>query len=498
MEENRFRSCWQTESPPEFPMLDGDLNAEAVVVGGGLCGLLCAYELERRGLRDIVLLEAGRLLNGTTARTTGKVTSQHGLIYRALEQGWSTGAARRYAQANEEAIRRMAEIARTENIACDWIPCDAYVYALTPEGGEQARREAETASRLSIDASFVTECELPFPVEGAVRFGGQARFHPMKFACGLAAVLRKRGVKIFEHTPASALDDNVVLTGKGKVYGKNILICSHYPFTNLRGLYFARIVQSRSYAVALRGAPPLQGMYVDCEDKGLSFRSAEIKGESLLLLGGDSHKTGHETEEKHYEKLEQQAQKLFPGSSVAYRWSAQDCVTTDRLPFVGRYSQFGRSVFLATGFNKWGMTGSMAAAAVLADLITQGKSSYEDIFSPGRPTVSLQSGSFVQEAADTAANFCMGYAEVPRGGVAELKNGEGGIVEFNGAKIGAYRDEEGTLHCIRPVCAHLRCPLRWNPEEKTWDCPCHGSRFDPDGNVLENPAFLPLEQRGPD
>lgn len=498
MDENHFLSCWQTETPPEFGKLQGDCNADAVVVGGGLCGLLCAYELQRRGIGSIVLLEADRILGGTTARTTAKITSQHGLIYASLEKGMGTEAAWQYAKANEEAVSRFAQIVRAEGIDCDFTPCDAYVYSLTEEGAARAEEEATTARRLSIDASFVTECPLPFPVKGAVRFGGQAKFHPMKFACRIAQLLKERGVKIYEHTPAVALDDNVILTGSGRVYGKNVLICTHYPFTNLRGFYFARIVQNRSYAAALRGAPELPGLYVDCEDAGLSFRSAAIGGENLLILGWGAHKTGHEMRVSHYGKLEREAQRLYPGSTVAYRWSAQDCETNDRIPFIGRYRQFGGRVFLATGFNKWGMTGSMAAAGILADLITDGKSPVADVFAPGRSNPGMQAGGFFREAADTAANFFRGYTEVPHGGVAELPNGEGGIVEFGGAKIGAYRDEDGSLHGVRPVCTHMRCPLRWNPEERTWDCPCHGSRFDPDGNVLGGPAFLPLEKRGPD
>lgn len=498
VEEKRFRSCWQTETPPAFGKLDGDCSADAVIVGGGICGLLCAYELLGRGLGNIVLLEAGRILSGTTAYTTGKITSQHGLIYAAMEKNLGLRAARQYAKTNEEAVSRFGEIVRAEGIDCDYVPCDAYVYALTRQGAARVREEAEAAGRLSIDASFVTQCELPFPVEGAVRFGGQARFHPMKFACRLAALLAERGVKIYENTPAVALSDNVVLTGAGRVYGKNVLICTRYPFTNLRGFYFARIVQNRSYAVALRGAAALSGMYADAEDRGLSLRGARAGGEDLLILAHGAHKTGHETGESHYEALLDWARRLFPGASEVCRWSAQDCVTNDRIPFVGRYSQFGGRVFLATGFNKWGMTGSMAAARILADLIVDGKSRTADVFSPGRPDLGMQAGGFFREAADTAANFLRGYLEAPRRGVAELKNGEGGLAEFRGAKIGAFRDGDGGLHGVRPVCTHMRCPLRWNPEENTWDCPCHGSRFDPDGNAVGGPAFLPLEKRGPD
>jgi glycine/D-amino acid oxidase-like deaminating enzyme/nitrite reductase/ring-hydroxylating ferredoxin subunit len=499
MEENRFQSCWQGVKPPEFPKLSGDCNADAVIVGGGMCGLLCAYELLRKGIQNIVILEAGRILNGTTARTTAKITSQHGLIYTALQKGMGTKAAWQYAKANEEAISRFQQIVQSEHIDCDFSACDAYVYSRTQEGAQRVRKEAQTARRLSINASFEEICpELPVSVCGAVRFAGQAKFHPLKFASRLTEILRDRGVQIFEHTPAVALDDNIILTPAGNVYGKNILICSHYPFTNLRGFYFARLVQNCSYIAALKGVKKISGIYVDCDDAGLSFRSARVGKENLLLLGWGAHKTGHETDVHHYQALKEKATSLYPSASVVFQWSAQDCMTNDRIPLIGRYKQFGAHVYLAAGFNKWGMTSSMAAADILSDLIATGHSEVADVFSPSRANFGMRAEKFFQETADTAANFLRGYVEVPKGGVDRLKNGEGGIVEFEGEKIGAFRGKDGSLHGVKPVCTHMRCPLRWNPEENTWDCPCHGSRFDADGNVLENPAFLPLKKRGPD
>ena len=499
MDKKSFQSCWQTIQPPRFPKLSESMHADAVIVGGGICGLLCAYELWKKGIHKIVLLEAGRILNGTTARTTAKITSQHGLIYTALEKGMGTKAAWQYAKANEEAISRFAQIIRNEQIDCDFVPCDAYVYSCTSEGAVCVQKEAETARQLSIDASFTQTCdELPFPVQGAVRFRGQAKFHPMKFACRLAEILRDKGVKIFEETPAVALDDNIIFTGAGRVYGKNILICSHYPFTNLRGFYFARIVQNRSYIAALRGVSEISNLYVDCEESGLSFRSARVGGENLLLLGWGAHKTGHETDVPHYEKLMQEVKRLYPSASIAFQWAAQDCMTNDRIPLIGRYKQFGEHVYLAAGFNKWGMTSSMVAADILSDLVVSGQSEGADVFSPDRSNFGMSAKNFFQGAADTAVNFLHGYVGIPKGTVADLKNGEGAIVDFHGEKIGAFRGKDGSLHGVKPVCTHMRCPLQWNPDENTWDCPCHGSRFDADGRVVENPTFLPLKKRGPD
>ena len=488
---------WQEVERPAFAKLTGDENAEAVIVGGGLCGLLCAYELLEKGIRNIVLLEAGPICGGTTGRTTGKITSQHDLIYNTLISAAGEEFARGYAQANERAIGRYREIVEKEKIPCDFTSCSAYLYGVREESVQKLEDEAVAAQMLSIDAEFTKDCELPFPVAGAVRFGGQARFHPLKFAYTLAKLLVERGVKLFESTAALELEDNTVYTKKGRVYGKYVFLCTRYPFMNLRGFYFARIVQSRSYLLALEGAPKMEGMYLGCDEKSLSFRWQEDPCGGVLLLGGGTHKTGHEGNQLHYAPLEQSAADYYPNAAVRCRWSAEDCETSDSIPFIGRYTQLGRRVFLATGFRKWGMTGSMVAAELLSNLAVSGKSEYETVFSPGRRTVHMQAKKLLAETGDTVVNFVHGYAAGPDKSLPDLKNGEAGYAEYHGEKIGAYRDGEGGLHGVKPYCRHMHCPLSWNAEEKTWDCPCHGSRYDPDGRVLEGPAMRSLGKRGP-
>lgn len=254
MEREQFLSCWQEEPKPDFAPLDGDENADAVIVGGGICGLLCAYALLERGVGRIIVLEARKICGGATARTTGKITAQHGLIYQKLISGAGIKSAKEYYEANRRALERYREIIATEKIDCGLTECDAYLYAADEKDVPAIEDEAVAAQMLSADAECVKTCgELPFPVRAAVRFSGQAGFHPLKFACALARILRDRGVQIYEGTTAFSLEDNVVLTGKGRVYGKNVLICSHYPFENLRGFYFAKIVQNRTYLLGLRG-----------------------------------------------------------------------------------------------------------------------------------------------------------------------------------------------------------------------------------------------------
>lgn len=491
-------SCWQTENPPIFEGMKDSFHTDALIVGGGLCGLLCAYKLLEKGVPKIAILEADRICSGATSHTTGKITSQHRLIYRTLIRGLGPDYARQYAKAQEQAIMDYKKIIRKESISCDFVECDSYVYTQQEKNIKKIRDEAESAKSLSIDAEFTDRCEeLPFQVAGAVRFGGQARFHPLKFAYALANLLRNRGVQIYEQTTAAALEDNTVYTRRGEAFGKNVILCSHYPFVNFRGLYFSKITQSRSYVLALEGIDLPQNLYLGYDEGGLSFRRTD--GEAgFLLLGGMGHKTGHECNVLHSEKLERKAEALYPGCNARFRWAAQDCMTNDSIPYIGHYRQLGRHVYLATGFNKWGMTNSMAAAEIISNLIVNGTSETGAVFSPGRPSFSLQAPAFFREATDTAANYIKGYTAVPRGGTMDLKNGQGGLVDYKGEKIGAYRDEAGILHGVRPLCPHMKCPLQFNREEHTWDCPCHGSRFDADGHVIDNPACRPLKRKGPD
>lgn len=496
--EDAFLSCWQTETPPEFETLPGDTRAGTVIVGGGLCGLLCAYRLRERGAENVVILEADRVGSGTTGRSTGKITAQHGLIYRRLLAGLGEELAQQYAAANREAAAEFRAVAEREKIDCGMRGCDAYVYSRDADARYRMEAEAEAARKLHFAADVTERCALPFTIASAVRFGGQACFHPLRFVYRLAEILRERGVRIYEHTPAEAVEGTAVLTRRGRVTGENVVLCTRYPLENLRGLYFARLVQNRSCFVALRGAACLKDLYFCCDGDGCSFRGAEAGGESLLLFGDTARKTGHELGADHYAELEREARRLYPGSSAAFRWSAQDCVTNDGIPLAGRYTQMGKHVFVASGFCKWGMTGSMAAARVISDLIVDGRSDYEEVFSPDRKNYGMRAARFFAEAGDTAVHFIGGYFAAPSKDVSDLKNAEGGLVGYRGGKIGAFRDGEGELHCVSPVCTHLKCPLKWNGEEHTWECPCHGSRFDADGDVLDGPAVRRLDPAGPE
>lgn len=486
-------SFWQLQKAPEFSPLQGDMQTNTVIVGGGICGLLCAYFLYKQGVSDLAIIEANEILSGVTAGTTAKITSQHGLIYAKLLQGMGEDAALEYAAANDNAVRLFREIAQKEGIDCDFEDCSAYVYALTDAYLPSVEDEVRAAQKLGIAATFETQTELPFPVKGAVKFPSQSYFHPLKFATAICGILSKAGCKIYTHTKATGAETGIVHTDRGNIRAEHILSCSHYPFIDKHSLLFSKVYQSRSYVAALKGAAPIRDMYIDCAEGGLSFRpQKDENGEDLLLFGAYDHKTGHEDKLLHYDDLLKEAQKLYPGSQAAYQWSAQDCMTHDAIPYIGRYHSAGENIYLATGFNKWGMTSSMVAADRLTTLVRCGNDDTHSVFSLERKDFSLQAGSFLKESMDIAGNFLVHLTMADKQ-LSGIHNNEGGIVEIDGRRVGIYRDEAGKLHTVRTVCKHMGCAVKWNKDENTWDCTCHGSRYDYHGNVISGPSLLPLD-----
>ena len=424
-------SIWaRTEALPSFGPLEGDLKTDVLIVGGGLAGLLCAYSLRRAGA-DCALVEADRLCGGVTGRTTAKLTFQHGLIYHKLLQTFGPERARLYLEANRGALNRLRELCR--DIDCDFQERDSYVYALRDR--RALDRELEALARLGFPAEFAETPALPMPTAGAVRFPRQAQFHPLKFAAAIA-----KGLPIFEHTKVLELGPGTAVTNRGTVRAERMVIATHFPLLNKHGSFFLKLYQQRSYVLALEHGPDVGGMYVDQGEGGLSFRNAG----GYLLLGGGGHRTGKRG--GGWRELEDFARQHYPQAREAARWATQDCMTLDGVPYVGRYSRRTEGLYVVTGFNKWGMTSSLAAAELLRDLLLGRGSPYEDLFSPSRSVFRPQ----------LAAN--------------------------------AWESALGLLTPTAPRCPHMGCALKYNAQEHSWDCPCHGSRFGEDGRLLDNPA----------
>lgn len=472
-----MESIWRRESSlrPREP-LNGDISADVAVVGGGMAGILTAYFLKRRGINAVVL-EASRIGSGQTGNTTAKITSQHGMIYHRMMEVFGEQKAKQYAQANQQAIRDYRELVEELHIHCDFTLCPSYLYALANrEGLEQ---EAEAAKKLGLPAEIMEHTELPFPVKGALRFENQAQFDPLRFLQAVAEPLT-----IYEQTPVQKIEDHRLITSGGTVEAKKIVMATHFPFVSVPGYYFMRMHQQRSYVLALEGAPKLNGMYYCGEEGGYSFRSAG----KYLLFGGAGHRTGENKEGGRYEELRKEARRLYPHSKEAFAWSAQDCMPDDGVPLIGLFSSAQPDWFVATGFQKWGMSTSMAAARLLCQAIAGEEPDWGEVFSPQRFNLAAAGAAMLEDGMMAVKGLGKTLFHIPSSAAEELLPGHGGIVSLEGEKMGVYKDEEGRLFAVQARCPHLGCELSWNPDEKSWDCPCHGSRFDYCGNLLDNPA----------
>ena len=426
-----MQSIWEKNAQlPTFEPLRREIRADALVIGGGLTGLLCAHELTQAGLRCVVA-EAGHICGGVTKNTTAKLTVQHGLVFHKLLRRFGTERARAYLDANWAALNRIRALC--QDIPCDFEEKPNYVYSL--DDPRELERELAALDKLGRPAALAKDLPLPFPVAGAVRFDRQAQFHPLKFAATIAEKL-----PIFEHTRVLEVEPGRAVTEHGTIKAEHIVVATHFPFLNKFGAYWLKLYQSRSYVLALEGAPKLGGMYVDASGKGLSFRNYD----NMLLLGGGGHRTGKPG--SRWAGLEAFARRHYPDARPTARWAAQDCMSLDGAPYIGLYSPRLPGLYAVTGFNKWGMTSSMAAATLTADLVLGRDNPSQAIFSPSRSILHPQ---LAANAGESMLNL---------------------------------------LTPTRPRCPHMGCALKYNPREHSWDCPCHGSRFAADGRLLDGPA----------
>ncbi|ELC8424676.1 FAD-dependent oxidoreductase [Clostridium perfringens] len=460
--------------------LNKDIKTDVLVIGAGIAGILTAYMLKQKG-RDVVLIDAAEIASGNTKNTTAKITSQHDLIYSKLIAEFGEEKARQYAKANELAIKKYKEIIEDKRIECDFEEKPAYVYSLNEI--DVLKEEVEAAKNLGIDAEFVDEANLPFKIKGAVKFNNQAQFNPLKFLKGISNELI-----IYENTRALEIKENLVVTSGGNITANNIVVATHYPIMNAPGYYFMKMHQERSYVLALENTNKIDGMYIDLNKEGYSFRTYN----NLLLLGGISHRTGENEEGGSYDKLRKVAKNLYPKAKEKYYWSAQDCMTIDGIPYIGRYSSETPNIYVATGFNKWGMTSSMVSAMIISDMILEKENDFSEIFSPRRFDLSLSINNIANDLIETAKNFIAQKVYIPSSEIEHIKNGHGGIIEYNGEKVGVYKNKGGKEFFVSTKCTHLGCQLSWNADELTWDCPCHGSRFDYKGRLIGSPATKDL------
>ena len=494
-------SYWVASTPETtYPELSGDLDVDVAVVGAGITGVTAAVLLKRAG-KTVALLDAKRIVRGATGYTTAKVTSGHGVVYARLTDAFGEEGARIYAESNQAAIERIDELASDGGIDCDYERKDNYVVAERAEERPQVEREAEVMRKLGLPASFVTATPLPFDVAGAVRLENQAQFHPRKYLLGLAETLPGDGSHVFENTRATFVNQgepSVVETPLGNVRARHVVLATQLPFMD-RGFFFAKAHPHRSYAVAAPIDPEQapDGMFINAGTPTRSVRTIRDGDRLLIQTGGQGHKPGLAGDEpKRYEALEAFLHEHWPhAGAVEYRWSTQDYMSADRVPYVGRLSRRSPHVYTATGYSKWGMTAGTVAAELIADAILGRVNPWASLYDSKRLDLRASAVKLLKENA--AIGFRFFAQRLSRGekrSPEELENGEGAIVRVGGLKRAVYKDEAGTTHVLSPVCRHLWCYVEWNAAERSWDCPCHGSRYTGEGTVIQGPSVENLRR----
>jgi glycine/D-amino acid oxidase-like deaminating enzyme/nitrite reductase/ring-hydroxylating ferredoxin subunit len=498
----QHESFWiATTEADRFPALSSELDVDVAIVGGGIVGIMAATFLKGAG-KTVAVIEARRVLEGVTGHTTAKVTSLHTLIYDELISKFGEDKARQYGEANQAAIGMVEQLCEERGLDCEFKHTTAYTYTVADEYVSKIEREVEAARSIGLPAHYHDEIPLPFPVKAAVGFTGQAEFHPRKFLLPLVSAIPGSGSYVFENTRAIDIEEGNpcrILTRSGAtVTAVDVIVATNMPFINT-GMFFARAEPSRGYALAM-DAPQERvpdGMFINVGGPTHSVRAASHEGRRVLILAGEGHHVGEGGKHReHWDRLENWARSNLGATAVAYRWSTQDYYSLDKVPFIGKMLPANDHLYTATGFSAWGMTNGVVSGRLLADLITDVRNPWAEVYDPNR--INLKSlPSFVKKGGHDAKRL---IGDRPKSGLERqqttgLPPGVGQVVDIAGEKVGVHRDDDGRLHATSAVCTHLGCVVAWNDAERSWDCPCHGSRFTANGEVLQGPAVEPLEAR---
>lgn len=527
-----------------FQTLEKNIETDVCIIGGGLVGLQAAYNLSKYKIKT-VLLEKDQICRSTSGKSTAKITSQHGLIYKYLINSKGMNFAENYYNANEEAIRNIEKIIKTENIDCEFEHQPSYVFTQKIQDVQKIRDEVEAVNSIGGKAEFVEAKDivlnklnnveyvdnqqaninenvntinqnnknlnkeiikqrmkniLPLKAIAGIKFESQAQFNPYKYAISLAKICSNSGIDIYENSRVVDVEDNdnfytVELENGYKLKTKYLIVATKYPIINVPGFYFMKMYQSTSYAIAMETDKRLfEGMYINSEEPTISLRTAKIGDKYLLFVVGFDNKTGANIDNSNaYKYLEEIARKLCPDGKIKYHWNTEDCITLDKIPYIGQYSKLWPKGYVATGFNKWGITTSNIAANIITDNILGNKNKYEDIFTSTRVEPLKNRKELANMVKQGINSLIIKKMEIPEEQINQIQKGEGKIVEVGGEKIGVYKDENDNIYKIKPICRHLGCELSWNYIDKTWDCPCHGSRYDYKGNLIYGPSVKNLK-----
>lgn len=486
----------------KFEALKENVDTDICIIGGGLTGLNLAYNLRKYNIKTI-LIEKDRICRKASGNSTAKITSEHGLIYKYLADSKGIDFAKEYYKANEEAIEKIANIIKKENIDCDFEYQPSYVFTGTIADMQKLKDEAEVVNSFGGKAEYLEAKDIEVSslvkVVAGVKFENQAQFNPYKYANALAKICSGSRLQIYENTKAIDIIDEengyLVKTQNGcEIKTKYLVLATKYPIVNIPGFYFLKMYQGTSYGIGMKTKEKIfNGMYINSEKPTISLRMAKDKDGYILIVVGSDHKTGEEKDlSNSYTKLEKIAKEIYPKGEIKYHWNTEDCITLDKIPYIGEFSKVWDKCYVATGFNKWGITTSKIAADIITDKIMGFENKYEEIFTSTRvePIKNIKEvGNIVKTSIDS---LVIKKLEIPKEEINQIQDGEGKIVEIDGKKVGVYKNKKGEIYKINPVCKHLGCELTWNNLDKTWDCPCHGSRYDYKGKLIYGPSVKDL------
>ena len=508
-----MKAYWEEErkNHKPFESVSNNLDVSVCVIGGGLTGLSTAYYLSKN--TDVIVVEKDEIGSKTSGKNTGKVTSQHGLFYKYLIESNGIKYAKKYLEANEKAIKSIEDIILKEEIDCDFEIENSYVFTQKETNVDKLKKEQKAVEKLNKNISeFVEKVPLPLEVKGAIEFKNQAKMNPVKYCYGLARSILKNNGRIFENSKVSDIRKKngryEVIVNKNKITADYVVIATRYPIMKVPGYYFLKMYQSTSFAIVVDPKEKLfDGMYINCEEPQVSFRKInekEVKAEvnkkgferekELLQIVGYDYKTGTDSIKNGYLRLEQIARKMYPNLEVLYKWSAEDCITLDKIPYIGEFSSLMPNVYVIAGFNKWGLTSSNIAANIIKDKILKNDNEYEDLFNSKRMNLIKNRQEVENMLKEANKSILLSKFKTPKEGYEDIEIGEGKIIELNNEKVGVYKSNTGEIFKVKPICPHLGCELYFNNIDKIWECPCHGSKFTCDGNVIEVPSNKDLEK----
>ena len=495
-----MESFWEKERKnyQEFETIKDNINVSVCIIGGGLTGLSTAYYLSKK--TTVAVVEKNRICSGTSGKTTGKITSQHGVFYNYLINSKGKEFAKKYLEANEQAIANIEKIVNETQVNCDFEQEDAYVFTKQETLVYKLKNEQTSIDKIEKSKSeFTKQIPLPVKIAGAIKFKGQAQIHPIKYGYALAKSILNNNGQIFENSKVTDIKRKdgkyIIYANNNKITADYVILATRYPIVNVPGYHFLKMYQSTSYAIVADTKKELfDGMYINLEVPNISFRTVKDGNKKLLLSIGFDYKTGTDELRNGYQRLETAIRKMYPDAEVLYKWSAQDCISLDKIPYIGEISIMQPNMYIATGYNKWGITSSNIAANIITDTILGNKNKYKEIFKSTRFEPIKNKKEVNNMLKEVGKSLIASRFKIPQKELSDVKIGEGKIIKINNKKVGVYKSQTGAIYKVNPYCMHLGCELYFNNIDKTWECPCHGSKFTYDGKLIEVPSNKDLKK----